>query len=53
MIVVNSLADAGAGFGTDTNKISIQYADGRPDGIFDLKSKDEVAADIIDAITRL
>ncbi len=53
MVVVNSLADAGAGFGTDTNKISIQYADGRPDGIFDLKSKDEVAADIIDAITRL
>jgi len=53
MIVVNSLADAGAGFGTDTNKISIQYADGRPAEYFALKSKDAVAADIIEAIAGL
>lgn len=53
MIVVNSLADPGAGFGTDTNKISIQYADGRPAARFGLKSKDDVAADIIEAIANL
>ncbi len=40
MIVLNSLADAGAGFGTDTNKVSVFYADSsRSDRVFDLKSK--------------
>lgn len=53
MIVVNSLADKGAGFATDTNKISLQYADGRPDTAFDLKPKADVAADIIDNILSL
>lgn len=52
-IVVNSLADAGAGFGTDTNKIKIIYADGRSDSTFPLKSKPEVAADILDALNNL
>lgn len=52
-IVVNSLADAGAGFGTDTNKIKIIYADGRADSTFPLKSKPEVAADILDALDNL
>ena len=50
MIVLNSLRDAGAGFGTDTNKITIL----RPDGIrteYPLKSKKEVARDILDNIT--
>ena len=49
MIVLNSMRDKGAGFGTDTNKVSIFKADGsRQD--FGLKSKREVAADIVDAI---
>lgn len=52
-IVVNSLADAGAGFGTDTNKIKIIYADGRADSTFHLKPKPEVAADILDALDNL
>lgn len=52
-IVVNSLADAGAGFGTDTNKIKIIYADGRADSTFPLKPKPEVAADILDALDNL
>lgn len=54
MIVLNSLADAGAGFGTDTNKVSVFYADSRhPDRVFDLKSKAAVAADILDCIEPL
>ena len=54
MIVLNSLADAGAGFGTDTNKVSVFYADGRrPDRVFVLKSKAAVAADILDCIEPL
>ena len=49
MIVVNSLKDAGAGFGTDTNKVTIISADGHKES-YPLKSKDEVAADILDAV---
>ena len=49
MIVMNSLRDAGAGFGTDTNKISIFKADGSTLQ-YELKSKAAVAADILDAI---
>ncbi len=49
MIVLNSLRDNGAGFRTDTNKITIFNADGsRKD--YPLKNKTEVAKDIIDAI---
>ena len=49
MIVLNSLQDSGAGFGHDTNKISIIRKD---DTIiaFDLKSKQDVAQDIVNAI---
>ena len=49
MIVLNSLNDEGAGFGTTTNKISIFRNAGDPKS-FALKSKKEVAADIIDEI---
>lgn len=52
MIVLNSLRDKGAGFGTDTNKITIFTADGKETS-FPLKSKREVAADIIDTIINL
>lgn len=46
-IVLNSLNDAGAGFKYDTNKVSILRKNGdRTD--FGLKSKYEVASDIID-----
>ncbi len=48
-IVMNSLRDKGAGFGTDTNKITIFFADGS-DIEYTTKPKNEVAADIIDAI---
>lgn len=45
-IVLNSLNDAGAGFGVDTNKVTIISKEGDKT-IFNLKSKLEVAKDII------
>jgi phosphopantothenoylcysteine decarboxylase/phosphopantothenate--cysteine ligase len=48
-IVLNSLSDRGAGFGYDTNKISILEKDNNI-RIFELKSKKEVARDIIDKL---
>ncbi len=47
-IVLNSLNDKGAGFRTDTNKISIITAGGKTD--YPLKSKREVARDIINQL---
>ncbi len=49
MIVLNSLQDAGAGFGTDTNKVTLLYADGTKKDL-PLLSKQEVADYIIDQI---
>ncbi|MDE5786647.1 MAG: phosphopantothenoylcysteine decarboxylase, partial [Duncaniella sp.] len=49
MVVVNSMRDAGAGFSGDTNKITVVTAAG-DEKSFPLKSKTEVAADIIDCI---
>ncbi len=50
-IVLNSLQDKGAGFGTDTNKVSIFFANGNRQD-FPMKSKIDVAKDIIDAILK-
>ena len=49
MIVVNSLKDEGAGFGVDTNIVTIIHADGRKMR-YPLKSKREVATDVIDEL---
>jgi phosphopantothenoylcysteine decarboxylase / phosphopantothenate---cysteine ligase len=49
LIVLNSLNDKGAGFGHDTNKIAIMDKHGRTQE-FNLKSKKEVAKDIVNAI---
>ncbi|MDH5604299.1 MAG: phosphopantothenoylcysteine decarboxylase, partial [Cyclobacteriaceae bacterium] len=49
MIVLNSLKDSGAGFQHDTNKITIFDKEGNTTK-FKLKSKSEVALDIIKAI---
>ena len=51
-IVLNSLNDAGAGFQHDTNKVTIIPAAGTPVP-FELKSKTEVAKDIIDYLCSL
>ena len=49
LIVLNSLNDAGAGFGDDTNKISI-FDRNLQEYHFEVKSKEAVAADIVDII---
>ena len=48
-IVLNSLNDAGAGFGHTTNKITIIDKDGHSSH-FELKPKGEVAKDIVDKL---
>lgn len=52
MIILNSMMDAGAGFGYDTNKITIFDKSGQ-EFSFDTKSKTDVAKDIVDTIIRL
>jgi phosphopantothenoylcysteine decarboxylase/phosphopantothenate--cysteine ligase len=51
-IVLNSLKDSGAGFGHDTNKISILFEKKKKKS-FELKGKREVARDIVDVIAPL
>lgn len=50
MIVLNSLVDKQAGFGVDTNKVTIIEKDGKVHS-YEVKPKKEVAADIVDLIT--
>lgn len=52
LIVLNSLKDKGAGFGTDTNKVSLIDKNNNIDN-FELKSKTEVAKDIVEKIIRI
>lgn len=52
MIVLNSLQNEGAGFGHDTNQIKLIYSKEKIIS-FELKSKQEVAKDIANAITSL
>jgi len=49
MIVLNSLNDNGAGFGHDTNKVTIYLKSGK-ELLFPVKSKQEVARDIVATI---
>lgn len=51
-IVLNSMKDAGAGFQTDTNKITIIDRAGNVVK-FELKSKRDVASDIVDYILKI
>lgn len=52
LIVLNSLRDAGAGFAGDANKITI-YGKDKKSRTFALKSKHEVAGDIVSAMIPL
>lgn len=52
MIVLNSLRDKGAGFATDTNKVTVFTRGNAVAEEFPLKSKREVAADLADIIER-
>lgn len=52
MIVLNSMRDPGAGFGVDTNKVTIFHRDGSSRAL-PLASKAEVAGSIVDDIESL
>ena len=52
MIVLNSLRDAGAGFGSDSNKITLFWP-GNKSKAFGLKPKSQVARDIVAEIVKL
>lgn len=52
MVVLNSLNDQGAGFGHDTNQITVLYRNQEPKS-FGLRSKKEVASDIVNEIVNL
>ncbi len=52
MVVLNSLNDEGAGFGHDTNKITIFEKDGNEIS-FERKIKKQVATDIVDRIVKM
>ena len=51
-MVLNSLGDAEAGFGHETNKVTIFEKTGR-EFQFDTKSKANVAKDLVDTIIQL
>jgi len=52
LIVLNDLSDEGAGFGFDTNKVTIFQRDGRMTA-YARKPKQEVAKDIVDKIVKI
>ncbi|PSK87442.1 bifunctional phosphopantothenoylcysteine decarboxylase/phosphopantothenate--cysteine ligase CoaBC [Taibaiella chishuiensis] len=52
MIVLNSLQEAGAGFGHDTNKVTLLSADGTQTAL-PLQSKKEIAKSIVDCVLAL
>jgi phosphopantothenoylcysteine decarboxylase/phosphopantothenate--cysteine ligase len=52
LIILNSLNDKQAGFGKDTNKVTI-FERGGKEFRFDAKPKQEVAKDIVDTIIQL
>lgn len=52
LIVMNSLNDEGAGFGVDTNKVTIFSRDGNSVA-YPRKSKQQVAIDIVDSIIKM
>jgi len=52
MIVLNSLKDEGAGFQHDTNKVTIFTKSSDTPTKFELKTKKEVATDIVDLIVK-
>jgi phosphopantothenoylcysteine decarboxylase/phosphopantothenate--cysteine ligase len=49
LVVLNSLNDEGAGFGGDTNKVTLYFKNGQQK-VLALQSKKEIARQIIDAI---
>jgi phosphopantothenoylcysteine decarboxylase/phosphopantothenate--cysteine ligase len=52
MIVLNNPHEEGAGFGHDTNRVSFLFPDNKAQH-FELKTKKEVARDIVNAIHKM
>ncbi|MFT3936402.1 MAG: bifunctional phosphopantothenoylcysteine decarboxylase/phosphopantothenate--cysteine ligase CoaBC [Chitinophagaceae bacterium] len=52
IIVLNSLNDNGAGFGFDTNKVTI-FEKGGNELIYEQKTKQQVAKDIVDRVVKM
>ena len=52
LVVLNSLKDEGAGFGHDTNKVTLFFKNGTEKQL-ELKSKSALAKDIVDAIIEI
>ena len=52
MIVVNDATEPGAGFGVDTNRVTILQRGGKPEAL-PLLSKDAVADAILDRVEKL
>ena len=50
-IVLNSLRESGAGFGRNTNKVTIFSENGEKNG-FEMKEKDKVAQDILNVVCK-
>jgi phosphopantothenoylcysteine decarboxylase/phosphopantothenate--cysteine ligase len=52
MIVINDATEPGAGFGVDTNRVTLLQRGGKPEAL-PLLTKDEVADAILDRVERL
>jgi len=52
LIVLNSLKQKGAGFGTDTNKVTMIDTSGNTEE-YELKPKTQVAADLVDRVVKM
>ena len=52
LVVLNSMKDSGAGFGTDTNRVTMIDRQGNIDK-FELKPKDQVAGDLVQRVLKI
>jgi phosphopantothenoylcysteine decarboxylase/phosphopantothenate--cysteine ligase len=52
LIVLNSLEEPGAGFGTDTNRVTMIDRSGKMDN-YELKPKDQVAEDLVEKVIKM
>ena len=53
LIVANTLEDAGAGFGTETNRVTLLSRDGSIEQTLPLMKKEEVALEILKTLPKL
>ena len=53
LIVANTLEDEGAGFGTDTNRVTLLSRDGSIERSLPLMDKEQVALEILNTLPQL